>query len=451
MYTDIKDHKIFNGCKIGFEFEMYSPLPRKELASKLSRALNKQVIPSNIYHSNIKITDNIFKIEPDLSGGKSMNELITGPLKYNEAVNVLIKVYNFIKEYCYTNEKTGLHINISFDEFALDLPCKTENLNIFKFILNFDEDEILKLFPNKGSIQKIYKNSIYYIFPRNKFLSNYDMSTIENMNHLDFIFPKSKYFGVNFNKLSNPEGGYLEVRYIGGKDYQNKLQETIKVINYTVLKMYETLITNYSYSQIEKNEIGDILKKQKDLLYSIKTPEIFNFNYKEIKLYIDLKQDPYILTLHYERIRSKLIELLVYGNIRKGILNYDTDTDKLQVKDVIIKNGFMLNTFEFFDSQLEGDFENCSFHGCKMNSSRIVNSKLLGFNEIKNSYIKDCYFHNYDNTIISSFLSNSKDLEIKANIERSIVRGGNLGLHTKIDDETELSIFGPETSINDKK
>ncbi len=448
MFTDIKDHKIFENTIIGLEMEFFSPLPRKVLASKLSKVLNKQVVPTNIYHSNIKVTDKVFKIEPDFSGGKKMHELITGPLKYFEAINMLIKIYKFIDEYGFTTDRSGCHINVSLSEFGLDLKCKTENLNMFKFILNFDEDEILKLFPNKGSIQKIYKNSIYYIFPRNKFLSNYDMNTIENMNHLDFIFPQSKYFGINFNKLNNVGGGYLEVRYIGGKDYQNKLNETIKLINYVSLKLYETLTNNYSYSQIEKNEIGSILKKQKDLLYSIKTPEVFSFNYKELKLYVDLEQNPHILNLHYEKIRNKLIELMVYGNVRKGILNYDTTTNKLQIKDVVIKNGFMLNDFEFFDSQLEGDFEKCKFHSCKINSSRVLNSELLAFNELKNSYIKDCFFNSYDNTIISSFLSNSKDLEIKADIQRSIVRGGNLGLHTKIDDETELSIYGPETIDN---
>lgn len=453
MFTDIKDHKIFTGVFIGFEFEFYSPLSRKELANKLGKILNKKIIPSNIYHSNIKVTDSIFKLEPDYSGGKKMNELITGKLKYFEAINILIKVYKFINEYGFTNEKCGVHINISLNEFSLDLKCKTENLNIFKFILNFDEDEILKMFPNKDSIQKIYKNSVYYIFPRNKMLSNYDMSTIENMNHLDFIFPKSKYFGINFNKLSSTDGGYLEVRYIGGKDYQKKLDETIKVINYTILKLYEVLSNNYSYSQIEKNEISIILKKQKDLLYSIKTPDIQKFNYKDLKIYVDLIQEPHILNLHYDQIRNKLIELMLYGNVKNGILNYDTNTNKLQVKDVTIKNGFMLNDFEFFDCQLEGDFENCKFHNCKINSSRIINSDILTNNEIKKSYIKDCFFNSYDNNIKDCFLSNEKNLEIRAKIERSIVRGGNIGLNTKIDDETELSIIESEieTSLNDKK
>jgi len=445
MFKDITNHKVYENTIVGLEFEFFSPLSRKVLASKLSKLLNKKVIASDVYHSNIKVSDFIFKIEPDYSGGKRMNELITGPLSYFEAINILIKVYKFIDEYGFTNEKSGCHINISLNDFGLNLKYKTENLNVFKFILNYNEDEILKLFPNKESIQKIYKNSIYYIFPRNKFLSTYDISAIKNMNHLDFIFPSSKYFGVNFNKLNSESGGYLEVRYVGGKNYHLKLNETIKIINYTAIKLYEVLNNNVVYSQKELNEIQIILKKQKDFLYNIKTYELLKFNYKDIKLYIDLKQDPNTINFFYDKIKNIILELLIYGNIKKGVINFNSDTGILQVKDTTIKKGFMLNNIEFFDSQLDGDFENCKFHNCKINSSRIINSNLISNNEIKNSYIKDCIFNTYTNDIINSFISNKKDLEIRANIKKSIIRAGNMGLYTIIDDDTELVLFSVET------
>jgi len=210
MYKDINKKKLFDNVELGFEFEFFSPLTRKELSEKLSRTLGKTVNWTNRYHGKTPVLPNSFKLEPDYSGGMKTNELITGVMPYNEAIHVLLKVFNFINENGFTNERTGLHINISFNEVDLDLKEKLQNLNVFKYILNLDEAKIFDLWPSaKSRIQKIYKNSVLNIYPKNKFISEASLDYANPSSPFDFNLPFSKYFGLNFTKLPN---NYLEVR-----------------------------------------------------------------------------------------------------------------------------------------------------------------------------------------------------------------------------------------------
>ena len=79
---------------IGFEFEFYTDLLKGQAAESLAKLLKKKVVVSEKYHSNVPVDSDNFKLEPDYSGGSKMMEFITGPLPYNEAIPILIKVLN---------------------------------------------------------------------------------------------------------------------------------------------------------------------------------------------------------------------------------------------------------------------------------------------------------------------------------------------------------------------
>jgi len=107
-------HKLKDSI-IGFEFEFYM----KDLSYyKTLELLNNELNPIKVwgfrqYHSGFKVDDKNFKIEPDLSGGSNMVELITGPLNYYDAKYFLIKILKIIQKYGYTNDKSSIHFNIS--------------------------------------------------------------------------------------------------------------------------------------------------------------------------------------------------------------------------------------------------------------------------------------------------------------------------------------------------
>jgi len=121
---------------IGLEFEFYM----KDLSFyKTMEMLNTELNPVRVhgfrqYHSDFRPDKNNFKFEPDLSGGSNMVELVTGPLEYNDAKYYLIKILNFIQNYGYTNDRSSIHFNLSFNQSDKDL----NDLNILKLILNWN-------------------------------------------------------------------------------------------------------------------------------------------------------------------------------------------------------------------------------------------------------------------------------------------------------------------------
>jgi len=89
----IEQFDILKKAIIGFEFEFYA----ERSYYKLLELLNRELEPINVwgrrkYHSDLEPDSKNFKIEPDLSGGPNMIELITGPMPYHNAKLILLKI-----------------------------------------------------------------------------------------------------------------------------------------------------------------------------------------------------------------------------------------------------------------------------------------------------------------------------------------------------------------------
>ena len=88
-------------ARVGFEFEFHM----KDISFyKTLELLNQELSPVKVwgfrqYHSDFTPDEKNFKIEPDLSGGSNMVELVTGPLDYYDAKYYLIKIVKFIQNY----------------------------------------------------------------------------------------------------------------------------------------------------------------------------------------------------------------------------------------------------------------------------------------------------------------------------------------------------------------
>lgn len=437
MYKDINKKFLFDNVDLGFEFEFFSPLSRKELSEKLSKTLGKTVNWTNTYHGKTPVLPNSFKLEPDYSGGMRTNELITGVMPYNEAIHVLLKVFNFINENGFTNERTGLHINISFKENQLGLHEKLQHLNIFKYILNLNEGKIFDLWPSaKSRIQKIYKNSVLNIYPKNKFIAETSIEYANPASPTDFNLPYSKYFGLNFTKLPN---NYLEVRYAGGKDYEKKKHEAVELINYMAESLYETLQNNNTYTVNEKMKISEFMKSRKDIVLSVKTYENFVRNFPNIQLMVDLKTDPRIVESNYSNLREPLFDLITTGNLSDGLVNYDTNEKRIQVRDASLKECFSIGRLDLINCYVEGEISGCRLFECKVRSSRLMDSLLIDKNDIRYSYLKECSFHQGgENRVELTFIKSKPEHIIYAELKECIVRSGTVSLDSKVDSKTEF-------------
>ena len=148
MYSDELLNAI-HMSKVGFEFEFYSKSDLTKTKDSLTRVLGKKIRIEDKAHSDFSPSVDVFKMEPDNSGGTGMIELVTGPMQYPEAKVILVKVLNWIKENGSTNDRSSIHVNLAFDLERMGAKFDMTKLDVGKFVLSFDEDLVYKTFPNR--------------------------------------------------------------------------------------------------------------------------------------------------------------------------------------------------------------------------------------------------------------------------------------------------------------
>ena len=425
---NISSIDFFYSVDLGFELEFYSNLNRNEITGGLGKVLGKKVLLFNKYHSKFKPTKDIFKLEPDYSGGSKMVELITGPLPYFEAIVILIKTLKWIDENGYTDKRCAFQFGVSIDTSIYpDIPPVSQ-LNVLKFILGFDENFIYKRFPDR--LGSLYAKSIKRVIPNNKFVEPSNISFIDKN---IFEVPLEKNMGINFLKL--PEG-YFEVRYLGGKDYQKKYTLIKEVIDHIITYTVGILQYNNSFSENDLKLLRMILSEIYKSASTFIDPDTFQKNYPHLNIMVDLRSDPQILRSFFLNIREVLYDIIVENNIKEGLVNYDSTLGKFQLKDVKTTKAYLLKDYDILDSEIAGNLLNCRIFNTKLNDSTMEECDLITNNEIDRSKIlvSDIYF---TNTVHDSYIDN-KDKEINCEVFGGIIRSGFIGKLATISPETEI-------------
>ena len=257
MYSN-EELNAIHASKIGFEFEFFANEDLNSAKDSLTRALNKKIRIEEKAHSDFAPTEDVFKLEPDNSGGTGMIELVTGPLPFVEAKIIMAKTLKWIRENGSTNERCSIHVNIAFDGKKLGPIVNMSNLDIGKFVLNFDENKVYEAFPNRKD--SVYAKSIKFIIP----LSGMTQPSPEKNLWKNYMFVKEKYYGINFSKVPK---GYIEFRYLGGKDYEKKYSTILSMTEHFITSLYETLV-NPQYNDIDLKVLDKILEKHKNVVES---------------------------------------------------------------------------------------------------------------------------------------------------------------------------------------
>jgi hypothetical protein len=438
MNNNLQDrYRVLSTSKVGIEFEFYTNIPLKELTKNLSRALIKKVVVPVVitgmgetskakYHSEVEPTATMFKLEKDFSGGKDMYEMITGPLPYEEARLIIIKMNEWIKENGWTNDRCAIHLNVSFNDFKARLKEPLMNLNVLKFILSWDEEFIYSRFPVRRN--SVYAKSIDDFYPINRFVF-YD--TPANIDNVEYHVPNEKYYGINFTKLVK---NYLECRYVGGANYHLKTYKILEVLDYFVEKLYYCLDNNTTYNGKEIDKLYKQLKAQKKVVITFSDTEKFNMFYPDIHITVDMKNNLEIIKSYWITIREKLYSLIVDSGLREGYLNLDTDVSTFQLRDGVMEQANHISDVELFDCKISGTIENCDLYRCEIENSRLTSCKLFDDNVIKNSKISHTLCSE-GNILDGCYVENPEEL-IDCKMEDGIIRKGIIGKNAQISKET---------------
>jgi hypothetical protein len=424
----ILDQNFFYAAKIGFEFEFMSSFRREEIANKIGEDLGKKVKVFRRYHSKFSPTRDVFKLEPDFSGGLRMVELVTGPMDYFEAIPVLIRILKWIDENGYTNEKCAFQFSISFDRNKYPSLVDFKTLNPLKFVLGFDEDFIWNKFPERRG--SLYAKSIKRITPNNKFIRNYKDNLGDRNSYSVFT---EKNMGVNLTKLKD---GYLEVRYLGGTDYQKKYTDVKEIIDYVIDYTFRCLLQNDTLTQKETSVLSELVNNLYKETETFLDPESFMTNYPDFHFTVDLREDLQIIKTYFPEMKEILYSLIVDNQITKGFLNYDTQIARYQLKDGETKRANIIKDLDLIECKIEGNISRCRLFGCELKNCQVEDSNLVMNNDVYDSKITDCDLP-FSNKIMDSYID-SKEKEISCEIDGGIIRTGYITVSATISPETEV-------------
>ena len=322
-------------------------------------------------------------MEPDMSGGKGLIELVTGPMPYRNARIVIQKMLRWIEKNGYTNDRASIHLNMSFNPDYLVDKNMVQHMSVLKFILEFDEARVYKYFPNRED--STYAKSIKWIMPKHEaFYYNENLISSDN-----FTFANTKYYGINFEKAQK---NYLEFRYLGGKDYEKRTDDILHLADGFIMSVFKSCF-NPKFTPENKIELKRILEKNKPLMEMLKDYKAVNKYWKKINILVDLTDNEQVIEVQWNRFKHKVLALLAHGGMEEGIINYDSDYGMVQVKGGKFKTAYLLDGFEFIDCELSGNIENSAIYGGIVDGAQIIRSQLYKGCEVKDSKVESSYVH----------------------------------------------------------
>jgi len=409
---------------LGMEFEFYM----KDLSFyKTLELLNQQLTPVKVwgfreYHSDFTPDESNFKIEPDLSGGSNMIELVTGPMDYYDAKFYLIKIIKFIQTYGYTNEKCSIHFNLSFNGDK-----NLNDLNILKLILNTDEDEIYRYYPSRKD--NVYAKTIKKIIPFKEYdFFNIPISVVKN----NLRLPNDKYYGINFLNINNDkETQRLEFRYIGGKDFEKNLGQLIYFMERFIINTYESIDALFTSEDTAKLE--EFLEDNIGNYKNLSKYDNFIVDFPTIQLQINQDNNYDIVSTYYEKIYSRIFNLIESTqDLKECIINYVIEKQTIEIVDANFRTSATLRNYDLINCQVEGIFEDCYFIGSEIKNSQVSKSKLQHSDadnskilncKVEQSELRNCYFMN-------GYLN--------GDMYGGVFRSGDLGPYATMDSEVKV-------------
>lgn len=426
-YSDkfLNQSSKLKNSRIGFEFEFYV----KDLSFyKTLEMLNIELAPVKVwgfrkYHSDFTPDKDNFKIEPDLSGGSNMVELVTGPLDYYNAKYYLIKTLNFIQKYGYTNDKCSIHFNLSFDDEDKDL----NDLNILKLILNTDEQEIYNAFPTRKG--NVYAKSVKKIIPFKEYdFFNIPIGAVKN----NMRVPNDKYFGINFIHINeDKEKQRLEYRYIGGKDYEKNTGQLIYFMERFIIDVHDSINTGFDSEDV--NRLEEYLEENIRLFKNFSKYDNFLVEFPSVVIQIDQSNEYDLVNAYYSRIYPKIYNLVESSDsVNECMINYVTSTQTLEIVDANIKATSTISNIDLINCNLEGVFDSCNLIGCDVINSQLSKSRVT-HTDVDNSKVLSC-------KVDASTLNNCYFMDgyLNGDMNGGVFRSGELGPYASLDSEVKI-------------
>lgn len=362
---------VYNNTFVGFEIDFFTSKSDIFLCEDFSRLLN----------DDIKITNkNIHKscLIKEYNYNKSKYKLVIHEGSYGIRLPQVKNVINYLKEFGYADNTSLLKTFISFNNRTLNTLFEIKDIKADNFINTINED----LFYDK--FMDLHNNPYVMKFDVLHRLKGVIYASDIHKNHL-YVMENCKMLGIDFSEVYYNK---LCFNYIGGKDIFSDAELCEEVINKYILHTHDFL--NSYEKNYDKHRINVLNVQNNIMSETYNSPSKFTEKYKDIKILVNLSNNDQIIKTSWNLIREQLFNLYNSCPTYKGSFNYDSDTNRCQLKDGIIHSCDLRN-FDILD--------------CEVNKS-ILSECVLVYNKMNACYISDSFLGN-DNIINNSVLNNT--------------------------------------------
>jgi hypothetical protein len=201
-----------------------------DVAEEFGNAIGRPWNASSDYHGARReagkyVVEPDGSLDPDDPGSEAGLEFVSPPLPVTELLSDLRKVVKWAKDRgCYTNESTGLHMNVSVPGFSL------EKLDFVKLALFIGDQYILESFGRTGNT---YCKSALELVKRAATPDKVEQVMSRMKEQLGTVASKIIHSGITSKYTSiNTKDGYIEFRSPGG----DWLNANIDVLETTLLR-----------------------------------------------------------------------------------------------------------------------------------------------------------------------------------------------------------------------
>jgi len=418
--------EVLNFCDLGFIFEFYSTKESNFIVSDLSRLIGKNVILTN--ETTFRPTYENAILLKEYDAKRSRYRFHLAPQNYHSVIPIIDEVTKWISESCETTYDTQLKVSLSFNHSHLETLSSVSMMNPTRLVLKFDENFVYQRFPEqKGSP---YALSIKSFAP----ISNYiNESEIErNINYI-LTTPHAEFYGIDFTNYTQ---GILECNYIGGKNYATKSIEIKEILEYFIIKAYQSL-NEKDLNAFEQYEIKRITENFDKIQMAFYDPEVFLNEFQNLKVYVDLKTSKQILKTYWNILRGPLFEMIINGGLKEGAFNYDTQIARFQLRKGRV-GGTTVHDMDLVKCDLTGVFENCAFVGCNISKARLYNSKIISSNKISESFLGGASV-NKENELSDCYVINNEEI-VNCNVTRSVIKFATPGKDLEVDESSTIIV-----------
>ena len=401
---------------IGFELDFISEYDLSSFKSVYAKNVNSKITTFEsklklkeylAYNKDTKSTCILYSSIPKLQ-----KRIVTPFLSFNQSIKYLTTILKFIDELCTTNDKSNIKVKIK----GLDSYSYIGGIDILKFILCFDENKVYSLFPER----KLNYNarSIKNLRPLSISNEITDKSKIE---YYQYKLPTEKYYAVNFNVVENT----IKFKYLGGLNYEKNADKIIEAVKYFLDFSLLCVNKKVEITDSIRTRLFEICTRYNEIYDCCSDLGRFESNFKMIELRYDLKKHPAFKRIMIEMYGPKIAEFLILSNCRNGILNYNSKTQRLEIKGTKMKNGGIFQDIDIISSTIKGGM----FKLCQMKKTNIEQSYLdetsIYSTEIKNCKLVDCFIDSKSKTINSEVHGELSYLN--GTVKNTTIYNGTLG------------------------